>query len=277
MSLGDTLGSLGGFYGGIIGDWMTKEERARQLEQIERQRRLYQSLPVELQAELERFYELEPSAYEQLREDPLLRGEQLRSLEGLREVADTGGMDAQSRAALAEAQAASAGQERAQRGAILDQFARMGGGGGNQALLAALTSQQGAASRAGMEGLRAAGDASARRYRALADVAGLAGDVRGADYRAASDKASAMDRRAAFNAAQRQAVAGRNTDRTNTTAENNRAKEYERARMVGGTYGSERDYWAAQERRKRGLWAGGGEQVGRNIGTGMDLYGGGGP
>jgi hypothetical protein len=271
----DMGAGLGGLYSTLLGDFLTRGDRKKQEEDMAREREVYQGLPTNLVADREQTYELGPSAYDALSEDPLLRGEQLRSLASLRDIADKGGLDISSRAALAEAQAATAGQERATRGNILDQFARGGGGAGNQALLASLVAQQGAAQRGGMEGLRAAADANTRRYGALRDAASLAGDVRGADYQVLGDKASAADRIAAYNAANRQRVAGSNVDRENRFREGNADREYRRAGMVGGTYGNERDWHAQQETRKRGLITGVGSGVGRNIGGGMDLLTGG--
>lgn len=264
--MADLFSDIGGFLGAIVGDYATQEERDRQRRAIEEERRLYATLPTTLNPETEALYELDRSGFEDIREDPLLRGEQLRTMMDYRRLAEAGGLDPQSRAALAETQAAAAGQERAQRGSILDEFARRGGGGGNSALLAALTAQQGSAQRAGMEGLRSAGMADANRRGALAAAAGLAGDVRGQDYRLAGDRASAMDRVAAYNAANRQQVAARNTDRRTRASEGNIGREYERARLQGGTYGGERDFYEQQERRKRGLWAGGGQAVGTGVG-----------
>jgi len=157
-------------------------------------------------------------------------------------------------------------QERAQRGSILDEFSRRGGGGGNSALLAALTAQQGNAQRAGMESLRSAGDASARQYRALTDAGAMAGGIRGQDYGVLSDRASALDRVAAYNAANRQQVAARNADRKNRAQEGNIDRRYQQANMIGGTYDPERDFYEREARRKRGLWAGGGQAVGAGVG-----------
>lgn len=75
-----------------------------------------------------------------------------------------------------------------------------------------------------------------------------------------------MDRVAAYNAQNRQQVAGRNTDRRTRTSEGNLDRQYDRARMVGGTYGDERGYYEAQERRKRALYAGGGQAIGTGVG-----------
>jgi hypothetical protein len=231
---------------------------------------------VELQAELEGYTELGPSAYEGLTVDPRSAAAQYDTLARMQEIAGAGGLDSQAQARLAQAQAANAGQERAQRGAILDTFARRGGGNSNSALLAALANQQGSAQRAGMEGLQIAGDAEARAYRALADSGFLAGQVRGQDYQQASGLADARDRFSMANAAARQAVAQRNADRANRAREGSMDAQYRRAGMLGGASGNERGYYANRERQKRGLYHGVGSGVGRNVGTGMDWMTGGG-
>lgn len=265
MSL-NPFSSFGGFLGAEIGNWATQDEREERRRLIEQERRMYADLPTNIKAEQEAISELGPSAYGSIQEDPALRLEQLRTITGLRDIANARGLDPQARAALAESQAANAGQERAQRGSILDQFARMGGANGNSALLAAITSQQGAAQRAGMEGLRVAGDASARQMQAMRDAGVLAGGVRSQDYGIASDRAGAMDRVSAYNAANRQQVAGRNADRRQRTSEGNIGRRYQRAGMEGKTYGDERDYLSEEEKRQRALWAGRGQAVGTGVG-----------
>lgn len=273
---GDALGGLGGLYGSLIGDWLTSGEREKQQRLLDEQRGLYEDLPTDIRAEQEALSELGPSAYDAFREDPEMRQGQLRTLASLREISAAQGLDPQARAALAEAQASTAGQERAQRGSILDQFARQGGGGSNAALLAAITAQQGNAQRTGMEGLRAAGDAQGRQYQALRDTGALAGGVRSQDYGVASDRLGALDRVSAYNAANRQQVAGRNADRMQRTNEGNIGRKYQRAGMVGGTMQDQQDWYAQQERRRRGLGTLAGSGIGRNIGTGIDIVGGGG-
>lgn len=258
---GDALGGLGGFYGSLLGDLLSAGDRKRQKELLDRELAMYEGLPVDVAT-----HELGDSAYGDIREDPALRGEQMRTLSALRDIGMAGGMDAQARSALAEAQAATAAQERGQRQAILDQFARVGGKGGNSALLASLTAQQGSAQRAGMEGLRAAGDAQARQYRALLDAGSLAGGIRGQDYGVSSDRANALDRVALYNAQNRQAVAASNADR-----------EYRRANMVGGALQGQGDWYGEQEKRKKNLGYATGSMAGRNVGTGMGWMGGGGP
>src|SRR5262249_10097680 len=229
-------------------------------------------LPDNLSADQEQLVGLGPSAYESLSMDPRGSLAQMDALRGLQDIASAQGMDPQFRAALAQSQAANAQQERATRGNILDSFSHRGAGGSTGALVAALTAQQGAAQRAGMEGLQAAGQGAARQYQALADAGALGGAIRGADYQDASDRAGAMDRVAQYNAANRQAVNQRNTNARNQFALNNADLAYRRAGMVGGTYGAERGYLSEEERRKRGLATG----IGGAIGTGVGLAVGGG-
>jgi len=280
MGLGDALGGIGGFVGSIFGDVLTQGEREERRKALEAERALYEGLPTNLTPEQEAYVALGPSAYESLALDPSTRLAQADTLRQLQGIASAQGMDLQYRAALAASQASTAQQERATRGAILDTFARRGGGRGNSALLAALTSQQGAAQRAGMEGLQAAGQAAARQYQALADSGALAGAMRGADYQQASDRASAMDRVSQYNAANRQAVNQRNTGARNQFTANNADLAYRRAAMLGGTYGTERDMLSEEERRKRGLATGvgygAGSFIGQNIDTGIGFMTGGG-
>lgn len=276
MGMGDALGSLGGFYGSILGDILTQGERQRRRQSIQDERALYEGLPTNLTAEQEQLVGLGPSAYESLSLDPATRQAQMDTLSRMQAIAAAGGLDPQARAALAQSQASNAQQERASRGAILDSFARRGAGGSPGALVAALTAQQGSAQRAGMEGVQAAGDASARAYRAIADSGALAGNIRGADYQQAADRAGAADRVSQWNAANRQGVNQRNTGTRNQFSLNNADLAYRRAGMVGGTYGAERENLSEEERRKRGLATGIGGGAGRNIGTGADLIFGGG-
>jgi hypothetical protein len=276
MALDDALSGLGGFYGSLVGDWITQDEREARRKALEEERALYEGLPTALTPEEERLVELGPSAYESLGMDPRGGLAQMEALRWMQEIASAGGMDPQHRAALARSQAANAQQERAARGAILDTFARRGAGRGGNAMLAALANEQGAAQRAGMEGIQAAGNAAARQYQALADSGSLAGAIRGADYQQAGDRAGALDRVSQYNAANRQAVNARNTGTRNQFTQGNADLAYRRAGMLGGTYGTQRDMLSEEERRKRGLATGIGGAFGRNVGTGMDLYGGGG-
>lgn len=261
-------------YGSLLGSLFSGGDRDRQRRLLEENRRLYEGLETDLEAPAENVVGLGPSAYEQVAEDPALRRSQLATLARLQELADSDGLDAAARSQLAEAQASNAGLERAQRGAILDTFARRGMGNSNSALLAALSSQQGAAQRAGMEGLSAAGNAQLRALQALRDSGDLAGNLRSQDYGVASNLAGARDRVSQYNAANRQAVLGRNTDRSQRTAEGNRDARFRRVAGMTGANTDMTDFHRQQEARRRGLWTGLGQGVGSAVEAGMGFAGG---
>lgn len=272
MGAFDSFTGAGEFVGSLFGDVLTEGERRRRQQSIYDERALYGGLPSNLSAEQEQLAELGPSAYESLSMDPRGSLAQMDALRGMQDIASAGGNDPQFRALLAQSGAAGAQQDRAQRGATLDSFARRGAVGSPGALVASLVAGQGGVQRAGMEGIQGAGQAGARQYQALADSGALGGAIRGADYQQAGDRANAMDRVSQYNATQRQAVNARNTGSRNQFALNNADLAYRRAGMVGGTYGTERDYLTDEEKRKRGLATG----IGGAVGTGVGLAVGGG-
>lgn len=252
----------GAFLGSLVGDAMTADERRRQLEQIERNRRLYEGLPTEIDFIEEGVENLGPSAYEQIQEDPALRDAQLRTMQSLQGIADAGGLDAGARADIAQAQAANAATSRAQTGNLMDQFRRQGGASSGNALLASLQAQQANTDRAGMEGLQAAGMGAQRKLQALNDVGALASGVRGQDYRVAGDKAGAQDNVASYNAQARQGVRSRNAARKMDAQGRSIDNKFRQAGGVAGANNDERDYYADEEKKKLAKWTGIGQAAG---------------
>jgi hypothetical protein len=275
-ALGDMGAGLLGAGGALLGDIFGGADREEQLRKYREMQRLYQGIPVEMRAEQEGVEALGPSAFEGLTEDPALRQQQMATMQALQDIYSQGGLDLQARADIAEAQAASAQNERAQRGAILEDFARRGGGSGNQALLAALSAQQGNANRAGMESMRGAADAQARAFQALAASGQLAGQVRGQDYGAMSDKARAADIVAQYNAQNRQGVQGRNADRRYMAQRDTTDNRFRQADGQAGALDRQAGYYQSEEDRKRRLGYGIGSAVGRGLGTAAGFIGGGG-
>lgn len=258
--IGGGLGQLGGL---LIGDLMGAEERRQQKAMYEQMLRMYEGLPVQVDAELEDPSLLGPSAMEQISEDPALRAEQMAALRQLREISDAGGMDPAAQAHLAQSQAANASQERAQRGNLLDSFARGGQRNSGNALLAALQSGQGSAQRAGMEGLQAAGMASNRQYQALQDMGSLAGGIRSQDFGVASAKAGGADRFSEYNAAARNAAMARNADRKMQAQQGTIGNRFRQAEGITGVRGGQLGMLDAERRRKAGY----GEAIGGGLGT----------
>lgn len=257
------LGAIGEMGGYVLGDMLGSDERDRQRAIYGQLLDMYQGLPVEVRAELEEPSMLGPSAMQGVAEDPLLRASQLRALRGLEDTFSSGGMDPQARAALAQSQAATAGQERAQRGNILDAFARGGQRNSNAALLASLTAQQGAAQRAGLEGLQAAGDASARQYRALLDAGSLAGGVRSQDFGVASARAGAADRVSEYNAAARNAAMSRNADRRMAAQQGTISNRFRQAEGISDVREGQLGRLDEERRRKLAFAGAGGSSLGQ--------------
>jgi hypothetical protein len=250
---GDIGADVGGVFGSLFGDLWARgdeEERRKLLQQIQD---LYGEIPTELIPQEEQVVDMGPSAFEGLQEDPALRQQQLTNLQALNELYQAGGLDAGARADLAEAQAATAQQERAQRGAILNDFASRGGANGNASLVAQLASQQGSAQRAGMEGMRAAGDAQQRALQALMASGSLAGEVRGQDYNVAGDKARASDLVAERNSRNRQDVYGRNVDRNFQAQQGTISNRFRQADGQAGAIGARADLYGEDARRKRNI------------------------
>lgn len=147
-----------------------------------------------------------PSAFEGLRESPDARARQVSIDEELANIYESGGNTAADQAAydLARRQVAAAGAGQAQDVAI--SAARRGQGGGPLAsVLQANIGQQQLDTLGAMNAQQAA-DARGRAFGALQSRAGLATNIRGQDWAAASARAQAMDMQNRFNASQRQAV-----------------------------------------------------------------------
>lgn len=155
--------------------------------------------------------EVGPSAFNAIKGDDALRGDQMRALDELRNVYDTEGMTDADKAAMRLAQNEVAGHAAAGYANNQQRLARMGQTG-NAALSSALSANTGAAATGAIGDLAAKNQIAARdrALRALEAEAGLAGDVRAQDFGEASAKARANDAVATFNATQRTDTANRN-------------------------------------------------------------------
>lgn len=142
---------------------------------------------------------LDPEAGQLAAEDPEARRRILGALEYLYNQGAAGGMDPQSRAALAQAQSQTAAAEQGARGALQQNAAARGVGGSGVEFLGTLANQQGAAQRNALAGVNAAGDARTRAMQAMYQAANGYGDVRGQDL-AREQAKKQLDM---FNAAQR--------------------------------------------------------------------------
>lgn len=133
------------------------------------------------------------SAFQGISTDPSTRQAQMQALSQLSSIANQGGLDPQSRAALFQAQASQEGTEQAQRAAALNRLAAQGQGNSGATINALMAAQQGGANREAMAGVQAAGDARTRAMQALGQMGSMAGNIRGQDWNQAAQRASALD------------------------------------------------------------------------------------
>ena len=138
-----------------------------------------------------------------MQEDDSLRRRQLDALSQLEDVYRTGGNTAADRAAM-ELAADNVGARASQQGSDYEQAMRQRGMA-NSGLAAALQAQgqQSAANALGGMSRANAADARSRALRALESGAGLAGNIRDADFRRQQALAEAQDRINMFNTEQR--------------------------------------------------------------------------
>jgi len=134
-----------------------------------------------------------PSALSDISTDPALRGQQMASLAGLKQLATNGGLNLQDKAALNEIQNQTAQADRGRRGAIMQNMAARGMGGSGAELLAQLQSNQAATDNASQQGMNIAGQAQARALQAMLQGGQLASQVQGQDFSQQAQAASAQD------------------------------------------------------------------------------------
>lgn len=156
--------------------------------------------------------------------DPRLRQAQFAALQQLQQVGTEGGLTAASRASLDEIQRAAAGRERAQRGAILQQFAQRGISGSGLELAAQLGAQQAEAGRVSAEGFQTQALAEQRALQALQQAGALGGQIRGQEFGEQAATAQAQDIINRFNVSQRQNIQLRNIGSREEAARTNLAE-----------------------------------------------------
>jgi hypothetical protein len=146
--------------------------------------------------------EMGESAFRNLTEPPEGRAAQMRALQRLEAMST--GESPEDVAAYARAQAEAAAQERGVRMAALQRLAQRGAGAtSGLALAGQLDAAQQATQLASMRGLETAAESRRRALQATQALSGMAGELRGADFRAAAERARAQDLINQFNAQQR--------------------------------------------------------------------------
>lgn len=171
--------------------------------------------------EMAQYYLANPSAFNDIEEDPELRNAQLGSLQKLTEIADNEGMTATDRAKLEALTDEFRTTERGAREAITQNMAERGISGSGAELAQKIAAGQAASENAHKAAVQAAADAEMRQLEAIKSSGELGGTIRGQDYTVASDRAAAADAIEKFNAQNKQQVGLVNTATKNAAQEKN--------------------------------------------------------
>lgn len=153
--------------------------------------------------------ELGPSALEDIGTDPRLAGMQMEALQGMQDRAEQG-LTQEDKFDIEEALGMAAGQERAQRASIEQEMARRGINDSGQSLMMKLQGAQASANQGRKQSMDIARQAAQQKQAALQQMGQMAGQMEGAQFGRQAQVASAKDRIAAANAANRQQIAGQN-------------------------------------------------------------------
>lgn len=221
------LSSLAGLFGGDDSEkWINKavEEIIRvKVPDPERQRLELERFRSagELSPELEEAIAADPSAFEDIVKNTKYSQAQERALSQLQTLGEEGGMSLSDKADLQEQLIANANQDRANRDAITDEFARRGTLGSGMALQAQMAGAQSAGDRDAASRLRVLGNAQDRALESIMGAGELAGNLSDQDYRQQSDLATARDRINAFNTENARDVQSRNVGMRNAAQASN--------------------------------------------------------
>jgi hypothetical protein len=168
---------------------------------------------------------IDKTSYEDISVDPELKAAQMRALAKLQNIVESGGLDAQSRARLAEITMQEGARERGQREAILQNAAQRGVSGSGLEIASAMGAQQEGATRQSMQDVEVAADAEKRALEALSQYGALGGQMRGQEFGEQAAVAAAKDAINKFNVANRQNVELTNVGARNVAQERNLAEK----------------------------------------------------
>jgi hypothetical protein len=138
--------------------------------------------------------------------DPRLRDAQMKALQSMQGIADSGGMTDTETANLRRSQNAADTDDSARRNAILQNMHQRGLGGSGQELLAQLASSEAATDRGAQAGLDVNAMAQARALQAMQGAGQMGGALRSQDYGEKANAASAQDAINKFNAQNQQST-----------------------------------------------------------------------
>jgi len=249
--------NIGSGIGDLIGYFMAAGDRDKARELIDQATALYAGLNPNVTVGTEGVVRQGGTEYDRL--DPTARINQLAALDQLKQVWSNQGLDPIARAQNAEAAAATEQEANALNNSLMQDAAQRGMADSGTTMAARRSNAQAAANRAAQQNAQAAAAGQMRSMNALGTYLGGAGQVRQQD----ADRALAQDAINRFNAANEQAVSGRNIDRGIEGQEASFAQGMQRAGGVSGQAGAYRTM--AQDTQRTAHNIGGG--IGGGLGA----------
>lgn len=175
-------------------------------------------------------------------QDTQARSAQVSALQGLQDVVDAKGLDAEAKANLNQIRTDENTAERGSRDAILANARARGVGGSGLEFASQLENQQASAGRSSQAGFDQAALQEQRRREALSDLASTGTAVEGQKFGEANTISSAQDAINRFNAANQQAQVNKNVDLVNQAQEKNLAEKQRIADANVGTANQQQIY-----------------------------------
>lgn len=177
-----------------------------------------------IQPEEARTIMLEQTKMNEIKDDPRLAQAEMQALESLQGIASEGGLNAQSRAKLAQIASQESAQNRGGREAILQQMQARGlGGNSGIGLQAQFQNQQDSAMRQSQRDMDIAALAEQQALQAIMSGGQLAGNMQQNQFNRQAQIAGANDAIAKFNAQNQQSQINQNVGARNTAQAQNLA------------------------------------------------------
>jgi hypothetical protein len=237
--IGGAIGGLAGLIGGLFSGGNDAEDQMAALQQQAMDAIKNVDIPKlqQLQVQLQPYKEagllspeLEATVYQpdsmmnQVSTDPRLKDAQMIALGNLQKMS-TGGLNMSDKSMLDQIQRNSANSERAKESQILQEMQQRGQAGSGAELASRLSSAQNSANNAGSQGLQVGATATQRALESLMNSGQLGGQIRSQDFGEQAQKAQSQDVINQFNARNRQAVIGQNTQTQNAAQAANLANK----------------------------------------------------
>lgn len=237
--IGGAIGGLAGLIGGLFSGGNDAEDQMAalqqqamdaiknvdipKLQQLQIQLQPYKEAGL-LSPELEATVYQPQSAMQGISTDPRLKDAQMNALGNLQKMS-TGGLNMSDKSMLDQIQRNSANSERAKESQILQEMQQRGQAGSGAELASRLSSAQNSANNAGSQGLQVGATATQRALESLMNSGQLGGQMRSQDFGEQAQKAQSQDVINQFNARNRQAVIGQNTQTQNAAQAANLANK----------------------------------------------------